>query len=300
MNESTPMMVNDEYAVLFHANAPYAFVDKPSAFVGRKREMKKLNAWMANEDIPLTAVVSPTGTGKSSLLWQWQEKICAVPSEIIEEVIWWDATQPNADILHFLHAALIFVGDDPHIYRDARHQLERLLEQFLYRPFLLIIDGIERWLYAYERLDSVYNKKPSLDGQAHALSCTHPLAADLLSGLAEVGGATKTAVSSQLLPGEFVNHKGDLLPTVQKQTLPRLTGQDAYHLFSNQSVRTLLSEVELVSEPIGYQPLVLRVLAGQVAADPTITRLSNTIHFPNDNTRQQKQESSDGHSQFTR
>ena len=290
MNNSTPIMVDDEYEVLFHANAPYAFVDEPSTFVGRKREMKQLDAWLTNEDVPLTAVISPSGAGKSSLLWQWQEQICATPATTIEEVIWWDATQPNADILHFLHAALIFVGDDPHIYRDARHQLERLLEQFLYRPFLLIIDGIERWLYAYERLDSVYNAKPSLDGQAHALSCIHPLAADLLSGLAAIGGATKTAVSSQLLPAEFINRKGNLLPTVQKQKLPRLTGQDAYHLFSNQSVRTLLSEVELVGEPMGYQPLALRVLARQIAADPTITRLSDSVHFPKDSTRRQKQE----------
>ncbi len=289
MNQSTPMMIADEYEVLFHANAPYAFADKPSSFVGRKREMEQLDEWLVDEDVSITAVISPLGTGKSSLLWQWQRKICAAPTTDIEEVIWWDASQPDADILHFLHTALIFVGDDPHIYRDARHQLERLLDQFLYRPFLLIIDGIERWLYAYERMDSVYNEKPNIDGHSHALSCVHPLAADLLSGLAKRGGATKTAVSSQLLPNELCNSKGDPLPTVRKQRLFPLTGQDGYHLFSNQSVRTLLSEVELIGEPMAYHPLTLRVLAGH-AADPTITRLSDSIHFPDDSTRQQKQE----------
>ena len=133
MNQSTAMMVANEYEVLFHANAPYAFVDNPSSFIGREREMEQLDAWLVDEDVSVTAVIAPLGSGKSSLLWQWQQQLCSTSTTIIEEVIWWDATQPDADIIHFLHAALIFVGDDPHIYRDARHQLERLLDQFLYR-----------------------------------------------------------------------------------------------------------------------------------------------------------------------
>lgn len=290
MNKATTMLVDNEYQVLFHANAPYAFVDRPSAFVGRQRELQQLDAWLLDEDMPLTAVISPLGTGKSSLLWQWQKQVRAASTTAVEEIIWWDATQPDADILQFLHTALIFVGDDPHIYRDARHQLERLLEQFLYRPFLLIIDGIERWLYAYERLDSVYNKKPTIDGHSHALSCVHPLAAGLLSGLAAVGGATKTAVSSQLLPSELANAKGKVLPTVQKQSLSNLIVDDGYRLFSHQSVPMLSSEVEMIGEPMAYHPLVLRLLAGYAAANPSVARLSDVIDFPADSNRREKQQ----------
>ena len=59
MNQSTPMMIADEYEVLFHANAPYAFADKPSSFVGRKREMEQLDEWLVDEDVSITAVISP-------------------------------------------------------------------------------------------------------------------------------------------------------------------------------------------------------------------------------------------------
>lgn len=290
MDQAIPITVDDKYEVLFHANAPYAFVDRPSAFVGRQHELEQLDAWLVNEDVPLTAVISPAGTGKSSLLWQWQEQLCVAPATAVEEIIWWDATQPNADILHFLQAALVFVGDDPHIYRDARHQLERLLEQFRYRPFLLIIDGVERWLYAYERLDSVYNEKPNMDGHAHAFSCVHPLAASLLGGLAAVGGATKTAVSSPYLPSELANTKGDPLPTVQKQPLADLTANDGHRLFSSLSAPTQLPEVELIGESAAYQPLVLRLLAGCAAADSSIVALSDLVHFPADSNLCEKQE----------
>lgn len=289
MNKATTMTVDNEYQILFHANAPYAFVDKPSAFVGRQGELQQLDAWLMDEDMPLTAVISPIGTGKSSLLWQWQKQVRAASTTAVEEIIWWDASQPDADIHQFLHTALVFVGDDPHIYRDARHQLERLLEQFLYRPFLLIIDGIERWLYAYERLDSVYNEKPNTDGHSHALSCVHPLAAGLLSGLAAVGGATKTAVSSQLLPRELANANGSPRPTVQKQPLFDLITDDGYRLFNNLSVPIQPAEMVMIGSPMAYHPLVLRVLAGYAAANPSIP-LSDIMHFPADSTQRQKQQ----------
>ncbi len=273
---------DDEYGLLFHSNAPYPFVDAPTVFVGREQEMKRLDLWLEDENVPLTAVVSPSGTGKSSLLWQWQKHICIKsPAPAVEEVIWWDATQPNAGILHFLHAALIFVGDDPHIYRDARHQLERLLEQFLYRPFLLIIDGVERWLYAYERLDSIYNSEPAIEGHADALSCVHPLAAELLRRLA-AEGATKTAVSTEILPRELDN----TLP----QELQPLTKEEAHCLFRETAVSTPFADVEEVGKPIAYHPLTLRVLAGYAAADPTILPLAQIVQFPPDSSQQQKQE----------
>ena len=290
MNQTSPMMVADEYAILFHANAPYTFMDKRGRFVGRKEEMAQLDAWLMDEDVSVTAVISPSGNGKSNLLWQWQQQIRRNSNNSsIEEIIWWDATQPNADIIHFLHTALLFVGDDPHIYRDARHQLERLLDQFLYRPFLLIIDGIERWLYAYERLDSVYDERPS-NGNAHAHSCVHPLAAELLSGLAAVGGATKTAVSSHHLPNELCDLAEKPLPTVRKQTIRPLTDNEAFRLFHNQSVELRLSEIQRVGEPLGYQPLTLRLLAGYAASKAKALDLFEIANFLPDSNRRQKQE----------
>jgi tetratricopeptide (TPR) repeat protein len=131
--------------------------------------------------------------------------------------------------------------------------------------FLLVLDGAERLLRAYARMDAPYLGNDA--GATHPQRATYRQCADpnvgtFLQWLAGLG-ATKTLLTTRLLPCELEGLAG-----MAERKLTRMDPQDAVRFFRAMNIQGTRAEIRASCKPYGYLPLALRLLAGLVAEDP--------------------------------
>jgi hypothetical protein len=169
---------------------------------------------------------------------------------------------------------------------DREDQLWQVLDQ---RPFLLVLDGLERILLAYARMDAVHLPEDDLDEQTandiarfyglpdnvketylekHRLrQCTDPRAGYFLRRLAQVR-ASRVLISTRLYPAELQTDTAQPLPGCYPRFLTGLSDDDALTLWRAfiGGTRSGTSEQLLpLFRAFDNYPLLLRALAGEVA-----------------------------------
>ncbi len=276
---------------------PYTLL-QTSEVVGRRDELKLLTDWVtANKHVPTGIrffnVVAIGGMGKSALTWKWFNDIA--PNELphLKGRMWWSFYESDAYFENFVIRALAYaagmaeaaVRDLPPHEREDR--LFHLLDQ---QPFLLVLDGLERILLAYARMDAAHLADDDLDEQTaneiarfyglpdevketylekHRLrQCADPRAGRFLQRLARVR-ASRVLVSTRLYPAELQTMTAHPLPGCYPLFLNGLTDDDALALWREfiGGERSGTSEQLLpLFNAFGNYPLLVRALAGRVAS----------------------------------
>jgi hypothetical protein len=174
--------------------------------------------------------------GKSALTWKWFNDIA--PHELPNRAgwMWWSFYESDAHYENFIIRALAYAsGQSEQAVRELKppereDQLWWLLDE---RPFVLVLDGLERILLAYARMDAARMLDDDLDertanriASAHGLPESaaqsfvgkHPLrltadqrAGQFLRRLARVR-ASRLFISTRLYPTELQADTGDPLP----------------------------------------------------------------------------------------
>lgn len=275
---------------------PYSLL-QTSEVVGRRDELKLLTDWVtANKEIPpgirLFNVVAIGGMGKSALTWKWFNDIA--PNELphLAGRMWWSFYESDAYFENFVIRALAYTSGmteaavrelQPHERED---RLFHLLDQ---QPFLLVLDGLERILLAYSRMDAAHLADDDLDEQTanqiarfyglpdevketylekHRLrQCADPRAGRFLQRLARVR-ESRVLVSTRLYPAELQTLTAQPLPGCYPLFLNGLTNDDALALWREfiGGQRSGTSEQLLpLFNAFGNYPLLVRALAGRVA-----------------------------------
>jgi hypothetical protein len=83
--------------------------------------------------------------------------------------LWWSFYESDATFENFVIRALCYVGGQSEAAVKALPRPERevqLLSLLNARPFLLVLDGLERILLAYHRMDASYLADDEIDAQA--------------------------------------------------------------------------------------------------------------------------------------
>ena len=112
--------------------------------------------------------------GKSALAWKWFNDIA--PNELpkLAGRIWWSFYESDAHYENFLLRALTYAaGETEEVLRglSVPEREDRLFALLDERPFLLVLDGIERMLVAYARMDAAQMLDDDLDERtAHRLA----------------------------------------------------------------------------------------------------------------------------------
>ena len=170
--------------------------------------------------------------------------------------------------------------------QDRENWLCQVLDQ---RPFLLVLNGLERILLAYTRTDVAHLPDDGLDEQTandiarfyglpdnvketylekHRLrQCTDPRAGHFLRRLAQVR-ASRVLISTRLYPAELQTNTAQPRPGCYPLFLTGLRDDDALALWGafTGSKRSGTSEQLLpLFRAFGNYPLLLRTLAGEVA-----------------------------------
>jgi Fe-S-cluster formation regulator IscX/YfhJ len=247
--------------------------------VGRQEELNQLTDWVVHPDrfdgARIFNVVAIGGMGKSALAWKWFNDIAPLEMKQLVGRMWWSFYESDATFENFIPCALAYVsGQD----RDGLRNLSppereaRLLAALDREPYLVVLDGLERVLNAYARMDAAQLADDDLDRRTgNALSGRHqlrkttdPRAGAFLRRLAQVR-ASRVLVSTRLYPADLQTPTGQPLPGCRAHFLTGLADDDAVALWRALGVRGSRDGLLPLFRRFDNYPLLIRALAGEVA-----------------------------------
>ncbi len=272
---------------------PYTLLQS-RRLVGRDRELSLLTDWVAKPmsevyASPVLNFIAIGGMGKSALTWHFFQVIAPQEMRPLAGRLWWSFYERDAGFERFLPHALAYCSGEPlaEVERlDPETQQERLWQLLDQRPFLLVLDGLERILVAYNRLDAPRLLDDELDeatvnrvadagglppgsgetylARHHLRACTDPRAGRFLQRLTRLR-TSRILVSSRLYPAEIQTRTGSPLAGSTVVFQQGLEPADALALWRELGVRGARDELLPLFESFGYHPLLLQALAGEVA-----------------------------------
>jgi tetratricopeptide (TPR) repeat protein len=274
---------------------PYTLL-QTSTLIGRQTELSLLTDWITNQASALyhtgiLTIVALGGMGKSAMTWKWFQEIAPVEMKHLAGRMWWSFYESNASFPQFILCALAYVsGKSKEEFKHlSSPELEKLLLDILNRePFLIVLDGLERLLIAYARIDASRLIDNELDQQtangvagAHSLPESaaqsflgqHPLRKTVdpyigtfLRKLAMVR-ASRVLVSTRLFPADLQTETGGERPGTKAIFLHGLIDDDALNLWRAFGVSGDSKTLLPLFHTFGNHPLLIQILAGMVAND---------------------------------
>ncbi|MGH9937388.1 MAG: hypothetical protein ACREAM_14170, partial [Blastocatellia bacterium] len=279
---------------------PEAFIAHPYTLlqthrlVGRQAELNLLTDWVAKPQADVYAahilnVVAIGGMGKSALTWKWFNKTAPQEMKPMAGRIWWSFYESDATFENFVTRALAYitrrtlaeVEQIPAPDREAQ-----LLSALDRGPFLIVLDGLERMLIAYARMDAAHLSDDDYDRQtanwvANAIGLptsaaqsftgerglrktADPRAGAFLRKLATVR-ASRILVSTRLYPADLQTVAGDPLGNCFAVFLRGLAEDDALELWRAFGAKGSRDQLLPVFSRVEHHPLLIQSLAGEVA-----------------------------------
>ncbi len=263
--------------------------------IGRQNELNLLTDWVAKPrsavyQARIFNVVAIGGMGKSALTWKWFNDIAPNEMEPLAGRMWWSFYESDATFENFIIRALAYVTG------RAREDIEKntkpgeredlLLAALDREPFLLVLDGLERILIAYARMDANRLADDDLDqqtanvvagamglpesaaqsftGQHRLRKTADPRAGNFLRRLARVR-ASRILVSTRLYPADLQTVTGEPLPGSLAHFIHGLSDDDALNLWRGFGVSGSREELLRLFHSFGSHPLLIQALAGEIA-----------------------------------
>ena len=193
---------------------PPAFYAEPDyigshQFVGRERELEDISDWAKPADpTNLLLYEAIGGNGKSMLTWEWTTEHATQVRADWAGRFWYSFYERGAIMADFCQRALAYMTGQPlkELRKKKTTELkEPLLAQLHARPWLLVLDGLERVLVAYHRIDAAEMPDEDANNPTDKIVDRNPCDAirdednDLLRTLA-AAAPSKILVSSRLTP----------------------------------------------------------------------------------------------------
>ena len=243
-------------------------------FVGRKDELAKLSAWAVPSDPhPVFFLEAIGGSGKSLLTWQWINHHAQEVRGDWAGRFWYSFYERGAVMAQFCREALAYMTGEP---MEALRKLkildlgDKLIEELTERPWLVVMDGLERVLVAYHRFNAHQLRDDEVEGAEDRIAKRDPCAAidteddELLRRLANAA-PSKLVASSRLMPLALLNRSRQPLPGVRREPLLGLRPEDAEEMFRACGVTGESKGIRAYLQGnCGCHPLVIGALAGLV------------------------------------
>lgn len=222
---------------------------RTSRFLGREGPLAELDGWARSPDplILIDAVGGMGGMGKSALLWHWLEERAEALLQPAG-VVWWsfDGDPANRSLELFARTTLAYITEtDPDQPKGSSGPalIDQLYDQLSARPYLIVLDGLEYLL----------------DEQARAGAFGEQLLARL-----PLLRQSKVVLTSRRLPRILL---GGRRQGVRRLRLGGLPPAEARALCFEAGVREDRAvRLEDFLDSIDYCPLLIRIVAGQVAS----------------------------------
>ncbi len=235
-------------------------------FIGRARELAQLDQWAKSAD-PIMIVDAIGGQGKSALTWQWVNKRATG----YDGMLWWSFYERGATMNAFMRHAIAYIeGSDPNDrkYQTMQHEdrKQRLLALLQGGRYLIVLDGLERILTAYHRLDKAQLRDEQVSDEKDMRACIDPKDTEVIFQLAGVS-PSKILVSTRLVPRTLEKH-GSMIKGVKHIRLTGLSPDDAEAMFITDGViYTDTTQLHDFLKQFGYHGLLLKMVIGRIKND---------------------------------
>lgn len=245
-------------------------------FVGRESHLRFLDEWaLDNSTTPFLVLNAIGGTGKSYLTWEWLRRGKRDTHSCWRGRFWYSFYERGATLSEFLRCLLAFMSgrsfNDFIEYPDRALSLI-ILEELRRSPWLIVMDGIERLLAGYNRIDAAsrpdeFAQTATMNGSVDDRLTIRPKDTDILRAFA-TAQPSKILGTSRLVPACLTNASGQPIPGVSLCVLPGMEPDDAIAMFRVCGVTGTDDVIGLfLEENCGNHPLVIGALAGLVAKD---------------------------------
>jgi hypothetical protein len=173
-------------------------------FIGRKEQLDVLSDW-AQPANPHTVLLFEAigGNGKSMLTWEWTTRHATRVRTDWEGRFWYSFYERGAIMADFCRRALAYITGRPleQFHKKKTPELAQWLLRYLQAsPWLFILDGLERVLVAYHRIDAAEVPDEEANRPTDKIVGRDPCAAirpeddDLLRALASVAPSKGSSV----------------------------------------------------------------------------------------------------------
>jgi len=279
---------------------PEAFVAHPytllqsKGLIGRQAELNLLTDWVAKpaSDVfqsRILNIVAIGGMGKSALTWKWFNDIAPQEMKPLAGRMWWSFYESDASFENFIIRSLAYVTRRPRDEAEkipAAQRESELLAALDREPFLIVLDGLERILIAYARMDAARLSDEELDdrtanrvtpapglpqsatrsfvGQHRLRKTSDPRAGSFLRKLCR-GRASRVLVSTRLYPADLQALTGEPSTGCGVSFLTGLSDDDALGLWRAFGVSGSRDALLPLFHKFESHPLLIQSLASEVA-----------------------------------
>jgi tetratricopeptide (TPR) repeat protein len=272
---------------------PYTLL-QTHKLVGRQKELNLLTDWVTKRQdqiywTRILNIVAIGGMGKSALTWKWFNEIAPQEMKPLAGRMWWSFYESDASFENFITRALAYVTgrtlDEVQKILPPEREAQ-LLAALDREPFLLVLDGLERILIAYARMDAAHLTDDDFDKQTanfvanayglpasaaqsftgeHRLRKTaDPRAGSFLRKLANVRAA-RILVSTRLYPADLQTVTGEPMNGCGAIFLQGLIDEDALDLWRAFGVSGSQDSLLPLFNRFENHPLLIQALASEVA-----------------------------------
>lgn len=262
--------------------------------VGRQAELNALTDWVTRPGSQafgarIFCFVAIGGMGKSALTWKWVNQIAPNEMKQLAGRMWWSFYESDATFENFLARALCYVSEQSEEEVRTLRWPEReaqLLQHLDEKPYLVVLDGLERVLIAYNRMDASsladndYDDQcanyvtgaiglpataaQSFVGQHRLRQTTDPRAGAFLQKLAQTT-KSRILITTRLYPSELQLPTGHPRPGCFAYFLRGLSDDDALALWRALGVTGSRGELVPVFRSVENHPLLVQALASEIA-----------------------------------
>jgi hypothetical protein len=235
-------------------------------FIGRQDELKRLTEWAsADNQNPVFLFEAMGGMGKSMLTWEWATKYAPKASNEWAGTFWYSFYEQGANFDNFCQHALEYITLQPCKEKNFNELSDSLLSYLSEKPWLFILDGLERLLTCYHRYDAtdLLDNLNGLDeNMRDPCACIRPADDIFLSKLSKAS-PSKILITSRLRPSAFLNRANVVLPGIDYSILNGFNNDDAIDFFSSCGIRGTREKIQYyLKAQCDNHPLVMGALAG--------------------------------------
>jgi len=233
-------------------------------FMGREDELREIDTW-AQGKLSILLLDAIGGNGKSALAWHWVNQHARKTIPDLAGALWWSFYEASPSMKLFVEKALAYVMQEHpsrfsrSSYRDNILTLQSELRK---RPYLIVLDGFERLLWAYHRIDKSHIHDDEVDESQR--SCIYDDDEQFLKQFV-VSNPSKTIVTSRLVPTALEVYAGKLLTGVKRIKVEGLKPEDALSIIRDLGVLGDKRRLITFCNQFGHHPLLLRIVCGAVA-----------------------------------
>jgi tetratricopeptide (TPR) repeat protein len=249
---------------------PYTLL-QTHRLVGRQEELNLLTNWVTKKQegiywTRILSVVAVGGMGKSALTWKWFNDIAPQEMKPLAGRMWWSFYESDASFENFVIRALAYVTQRSReeVQKIPLPEREMQLLAALDRElFLFVLDGLERILIAYARMDAARLDDGQVRSEKKLRKTSDPRVGSFLKKLTQIRNS-RILVSSRLYPAELEIETGDPIPGSFRHDIGGLTDEDAVELWRAFGITGSRDELLPIFTKFDKHPLLIQALAGEV------------------------------------